>query len=233
MAEQDDRGRVRDYLLNLYGGDPFKSVYEASNTHREDHARTLAGGAQECGVYPSEAVKMRVLATLVQAASAKRILEIGCRLGYSALWLAEAAGPNGTVDTIDRFPEHAELAHGFAVDFGAQEQVSVLLGEADAILPSLQGQYDLIHDDGWFGHQPGYYEGVVRLLRPGGLWILSNWFLLDQAITGNSTMDWSEFAGPRWADDVKSYADILTSDTRLYVSYIMQPSWVALACKRR
>jgi hypothetical protein len=72
----------------------------------------------------------------------------------------------------------------------------------------------------------------VELLRPGGLWVLSNWFLLDQAITGKTTMDWAQFAGPRWADDVKSYARILTSDPRLYVSYIVQPSWVALAVKR-
>ncbi len=233
MAEQDDRGRVHDYLLNLYGGDPFQPVYEASNTHREDHARMLAGGAQECGVYPSEAVKMRVLATLVQVASAKRILEIGCGLGYSALWLADAAGPNATVDTIDRFPEHAELARGFALEFGFGQRVSVLLGEGDAILADLQGHYDVIHDDGWFGRQPSYYERVVELLRPGGLWILSNWFLLDQAITGNATMDWAQFAGPQWTNDVMAYARALTSDTRLYVSYILQPSWVALACKRR
>ena len=223
---------VREHLFGLYGGDPFPRVYEASNTHREKHARTLSGGAQECGVYPSEAVKMRVLATLVQAVAAKRILEIGCGLGYSALWLADAAGPDGAVETIDRFPEHAELARGFAAEFGLAERIRVLQGEGDVILNGLAGPYDLIHDDGWFGHQPSYYDRVVELLRPGGLWILSNWFLLDQAITGNTSMDWAEFAGPRWADDVKAYALALTSDPRLYVSYIMQPSWLALAYKR-
>jgi len=232
MVEQDDGGRVRDYLQNLYGADPFQTVYEASNTHRENHARVLSGGAQECGVYPSEALKMRVLATLVQAASAKRILEIGCGLGYSALWLADAAGPDSTVETIERFPEHAELARGFAAEFALGERIRVLLGEGDVILAGLEGQYDVIHDDGWFGLQPPYYERVVELLRPGGLWILSNWFLLDQAITGQTTMDWAQFAGPQWADDVKAYAETLMSDPRLYVSYIMQPSWIALAYKR-
>lgn len=232
MAEQDDRGRVRDYLLNLYGGDPFEAVYEASNTHRENHAHMLAGGAQECGVYPSDAVKMRVLATLVQVASAKRILEIGCGLGYSALWLADAAGPDSTVETIERFPEHAELARGFASEFGFGQRLRVLVGEGDTILADLVGQYDIIHDDGWFGRQPLYYERVVDLLRAGGVWILSNWFLLDQAITGKTSMDWTLFAGPQWADDVKAYALALTSYPRLYMSYIMEPSWLALAYKR-
>jgi len=223
---------VREHLVTLYGGDPFARVFEASNFHREEHARTLSGGAQECGVYPSEAVKMRVLATLVQAVGARRILEIGCGLGYSALWLADAAKPDGTVETIDRFPEHADLARGFASEFGLGERLSVLLGEGESILKGLHAPYDVIHDDGWFGRRPPYFERVVDLLRPGGLWVLSNWFLLDQAITGKTTMDWAQFAGPQWADDVKAYARTLTSDPRLYVSFIMQPAWLALAYKR-
>jgi len=231
MPEPDDRERVNEYLLSLYGGDPFARAYDASNAHRLEHAASLAGGEQECGVYPSVATKMRVLATLVQATGARRILEIGCGLGYSALWLADAAGPDATVETVERYPEHAELARGFVTEFGLPERVRVLPGEADDILPGLAGPYDLIHDDGWFGHQPAYYDRVVELLRPGGLWVLSNWFLLEQAITGNTTMDWAQFAGPRWAEDIKAYARALTSDPRLYISYIMQPSWVALAVK--
>ena len=224
--------QIHDHVLHLYGGDPFAHVFDASNSHREEHSRTLPGGAQECGVYPSDAVKMRLLATLVRAVAGKRILEIGCGLGYSALWLAEAAGADGTVETIDRFPQHAELARGYASEFGLGERLHILLGEGDAILGSLAGGYDVVHDDGWFGHQPSYYERVVELLRPGGLWILSNWFLLAQAITGNTSMDWAQFAGPQWADSVKAYAQALTSDPRLYVSYIMQPAWLALAYKR-
>jgi predicted O-methyltransferase YrrM len=223
---------VSAYLLDLFGGDRFARVYAASNAHREEHAPTLSGGVQECGVYPSEPLKMRVLSTLVRAAGAKRILEIGCGLGYSALWLADGAGPDATVETIERFPEHADLARGFAAEFRTAGSVEVLEGEADAILDGLAGPYDVIHDDGWFGQQPGYYDRVIELLKPGGLWILSNWFLLDQAISGNTTMDWAQFAGRRWAEDVMDYARTLTSDPRLHVSYIMQPSWVALAVKR-
>jgi len=163
---------------------------------------------------------------------AKRILEIGCGLGYSALWLADAAGPDSTIQTIERFPEHAELARGYAAEFGLGNRVHILVGEGDDILLGLAGPYDLIHDDGWFARQPAYYGHILDLLRAGGLWILSNWFLLEQAITGKTTMDWAQFAGPGWADDVKAYAAVLTSDPRLYVSYIMQPSWVALAVKR-
>ena len=232
MPDTDARELVYGHLRRLYGSDPFARVYDASNAHREKHAPTLAGGVQECGVYPSEAVKMRLLATLIRAVGARRILEIGCGLGYSAIWLADAAGPDATLETMERFPEHAALAREFATEFGLAERVRVILGEGNDILADLEGPYDFIHDDGWFGQQPEYYDRVVELLRPGGLWVLSNWFLLEQAITGQTTMDWAQFAGPRWKDDVKSYARVLTSDPRLYVSYIMQPSWIALAVRR-
>ena len=72
---------------------------------------------------------------------------------------------------------------------------------------------------------------MIDLLRPGGLLIMSNWFLLEQAVTGNLTMDWAQFAGPDWAEQVKSYARKLVAHPALHVSFLMSPSWVALAVK--
>jgi predicted O-methyltransferase YrrM len=232
MTQPTDSQRINDYLRSLYGADPFARVFDASNSHRDEHAPTLPGGEQECGVFPSDGTKMRVLATLVKAAGARRILEIGCGLGYSALWVADAAGEGASVETIERLAEHADLARGFVEEFGFEDRLQVLIGEGEDVLAGLTGPYDLIHDDGWFGRQPSYYDRAIELLRPGGLWVLSNWFLLAHAITGEAPMDWSQFAGPRWAEDIKAYAATLTSDPRLYVSYIMQPAWVALAVKR-
>src|SRR5437867_320161 len=97
---------------------------------------------------------MRVLANIVRAMQAKRILEIGCGLGYSALWLADSAGPEGLVEAIDRFPEHVELAEGFAKHSGLEGRVKVLTGDSGAVLSGLSGSYDFVHDDGWFAVRP-------------------------------------------------------------------------------
>jgi predicted O-methyltransferase YrrM len=198
MTPPRDREAVNDYLRDLYGPDPFVRVFEASNVHREEHNTVLHQRGEECGVYPSDAPKMRVLATLVRATDARRILEIGCGLGYSALWLADAAGDRASVQTIEPLAEHAELARSFAEEFELSERMKVLLGEGDAVLAGLSGPYEFIHDDGWFGRQPAYYDRVVEVLRPGGVWVQSNWFLLAHAITGEAPMDWSQFAGPNW-----------------------------------
>ena len=224
MADPSDAELLSSFLLDLYGGDPFAAVYGASNEHREAHG-------PDCDVYPSVPVKMRLLAGIVRTAGAHRILEIGCGLGYSALWLAEAAGPDGRVETIDRFPEHVALARRYVEEATLGQRVAVLQGEGTDILQALAGPYDVIHDDGWFAHEPAYFDRMIDLLRPGGLLIMSNWFLLEQAVTGNLTMDWAQFAGPDWAEQVKSYARKLVAHPALHVSFLMSPSWVALAVK--
>jgi predicted O-methyltransferase YrrM len=89
----------------------------------------------------------------------------------------------------------------------------------------------VIHDDGWFAAQPAYYDRLAQLLRPGGLLVMSNWFLLEHAVTGASPIDWAQFAGPRWADDIQAYAHRLANDDRYDVSFVQSPAF-ALAYRR-
>jgi len=219
------------FLLGLHGTDPFAEVSTASEAHRAEHASSLAGGEQECGVYPSNALKMRMVAAIGRAASARSVLEIGGGLGYSALWFADIVGDSGRVETVDRFTEHIHTIRHYAEQFGMGDRIIALAGEADDVLPTLNGTYDIVHDDGWFGAQPSYYDRLADLLRPGGLLVMSNWFLLEHAVTGQSPIDWSQFAGPTWAEDVKAYARHLATDERYDVSFVQSPA-VALAYRR-
>ena len=111
MTQPSPAERLQEFLFDIQGGDPFAHVRAASDEHREAHG-------PECGVYPSGPAKMRLISTLVAASGAKRMLEVGCGLGYSALWLAHAGGPSSRVETIDRFGEHVELARRYATEAG-------------------------------------------------------------------------------------------------------------------
>jgi len=225
MPDTDPGALIKAYLLDLYGGDPFADVYDACETHREQHG-------EECGVYPAEPVKMRTLATIVKGANARNVLEIGGGIGYSALWLADAIGRAGRLETIDRFLEHTRLIDGYAKRYDLAGRINAIHGEADEVLKRLSGPYDVIHDDGWFGEQPAYFERMVELLRPGGLLLLANFFLLEDAISGEPRQDWSRFAGPEWEAGVRAYAELLAADKRLHFSFIFRPAWVGLAYKR-
>ena len=229
MTTVSDLRRAAAFLDSLQP-DPFEHVRRSSDEHREKHAGQLAGGAQECGVYPSDPLKMRVLANIVRAMDAKHVLEVGCGLGYSALWLADALGDDGLIETVDRFPGHAELAEGYAKQAGLESRVKVLTGESDAVLSGLSGPYDFIHDDGWFAVRPTHFWRVLELLRPRGVLAMSNWFLLVQSMAEEPNMDWSKFAGPNWRENVQSFARELAADRRLQVAWMMDPG-VAVAVK--
>jgi predicted O-methyltransferase YrrM len=148
--------------------DRFAHVYDASERHRQEHG-------PECTVYPTGSGP--VLGTLAAATGAKRILEVGCGLGYSALWLAYGSSPGGRVESIERDVGHAELARQQLGQEEYADRITVHLGSGAELLPRLIGPYDFVFCDSDLEEYGVYLEHFVRLLQPGGLLITSNLFL--------------------------------------------------------
>lgn len=146
--------------------DRFHHIKEASNQHRRRHG---------CDVYPSDDGPF--LGVLAAASHARRLLEVGCGLGYSALWLAYGAGKVALVETIEHVNQHAELASGHFRAEGMADRVKVHKGRAVSVLPRLRGPYDLIYFDGDPAESLADLKHSERLLRPGGLLISANLFL--------------------------------------------------------
>lgn len=224
MPDSEQRQFVNERLAELYGDDPFDEVVRSAEVHRESHG-------SQCGLYPAGPQVMHLAATIVRATGARRILDLGTGFGYSALWLATAAGEDGTVDAIDRFPEHVAAAREFAVRFGLSNRIAFVAGEVSSVVDGLSPPYDLIHDDAWFAAKPPYLERVLQLLRPGGTLTMPNWFLLEDALRGHARRDWVEFAGPEWAESTLAYARHLSSHPMLHVSWSFFPP-LGIAVKR-
>jgi len=147
--------------------DPYHWVYEASEQHRQTH------GA-ECHVYPTSSGPL--LGWLARATGAGRVLEVGCGLGYSALWLARGCAPDGRVETIESVQEHANLAKEAFGREGVAESITVLLGRGRDLLPDLTGMYDLVFLDSDWWEYPDYFSHLLRLVPPGGVIVSSNIF---------------------------------------------------------
>jgi predicted O-methyltransferase YrrM len=143
--------------------DSYRHVRDASVRHREEH------GA-DCTVYPTASGPL--LGVLVAAIEARRVLELGTGLGYSALWLAHTGAH---VDTVEREEMHAELAR--AIFHREAADVDVYVGVGAEVLPQLEPGYDVVFSDG----EPLEFETDLdefkRLLRPGGLLVSANLFL--------------------------------------------------------
>jgi predicted O-methyltransferase YrrM len=144
-----------------HAADPFAAVREATLAHRARH---------RCGAYPYD--NGPLLGVIAAAAGARRILELGCALGYTALSFAHGA-PKARVDTVERDPEHVRLARENIAAAGLARRVAVHEGDFAKVLPALDPGYDVAFFD---GHTPvpALHKGLHRLLRKGGVLITGN-----------------------------------------------------------
>ena len=115
-----------------------------------------------------------LLATLVRACAARRVLEVGTLFGYSAVWMARALPQDGHVDTLELEESHADAADALLREAGLAGRVSVHRGPAGETLAGLEGPYDLAFIDADKVGYPDYIEQAVRLVRPGGLIVCDN-----------------------------------------------------------
>ncbi|WP_231639726.1 O-methyltransferase [Mycobacterium sp. Marseille-P9652] len=117
----------------------------------------------------------KFLSLLAGATQARRILEIGTLGGFSTIWLARGAGPQGRVVTLEYEPRHAEVARANLQRAGLADRVDVLVGAALETLPSVTGgPFDLVFIDADKENYPAYLDWAVRLARPGALIVADN-----------------------------------------------------------
>lgn len=115
------------------------------------------------------------LAVLVKAMKARRILEIGTSNGYSTLWLADAAGSEGTVTTVERAPAKIAMARANFARAGLAERIEQREGDAGDILRSLDdGAYDVLFLDSLRTAYLAWWPDLKRVLREGGLLVVDN-----------------------------------------------------------
>jgi predicted O-methyltransferase YrrM len=115
-----------------------------------------------------------LLALLVRATGARRLLEVGTSIGYSTLWLADAAeAVGGTLVSVEIDPERSAAARANLDGAGLQAELRVE-DAADTLQGSLDEAWDLIFLDAERPAYAGYWPDVLRSLRPRGLVAVDN-----------------------------------------------------------
>jgi caffeoyl-CoA O-methyltransferase len=132
-------------------------------------------------VHPASA---RLLRTLVVATGARRILEIGTAIGYSAIWMAQALPADGLLISLEKDAGRAAVARANVTRAGLSERVSIIVGEASRYLHKVAGPFDLVFQDS----DKHLYEPMLRrsidLLRPGGLLVCDNVLWSGEVVEG-------------------------------------------------
>lgn len=121
----------------------------------------------------------QLMALLVKLMGAKRILEIGTYMGFSALSMALALPDNGYLLTCDINQDWTDVARRYWEKAGVADRIELRIAPAletmNALLAEGQEQsFDLIFIDADKPNYCAYYEAGLRLLRCGGLVILDN-----------------------------------------------------------
>lgn len=153
---------------------------------------------------PSSAAFLDVLA---RAVDAHRVLEVGCCLGYSTLWLAEAVGEEGTVETIEIDADLARKARANFAKAGLAARVRVHVDHALNVLADLEGPFDLAFLDADKREYAAYLDHALRLVRPGGL------IVADNALWGGRVAD--PAAKDPDTEGIRAYLRKVAEDPRL------------------
>ncbi len=154
---------VDDYLVG--------ALQPADPALEQALADSDAAGLPAIAVAPNQG---KLLMLLAQSVGAKRILEIGTLGGYSTIWLARALPADGKLVSLEYEARHAEVARKNIARAGFAAQVEVRVGRGVDLLPAVDGPIDFAFIDADKASNPDYFEGALKLSRPGSLIVVDN-----------------------------------------------------------
>jgi caffeoyl-CoA O-methyltransferase len=186
MADKDSRAgqryddeRLRTYLDRVHAAHDagLEAAFSAPDEHGEIPAIMVG---------PSEG---RLLELLLRMIAAERVVEIGTLAGYSAIRMAAALPATGTLWTIEYEPRHAEVARANIARAGYADRVSVVVGAALEVLPTLEqhGPFDAVFIDADKINYDRYGQWALDNLRSGGLLLGDNAYLFGELMSDSDS----------------------------------------------
>lgn len=103
-----------------------------------------------------------------------RILEVGTAVGFSAILMAEYSPDGCQITTIENYDKRIPIARENFRRAGKENQITLLEGDAQEILPTLAGTYDLIFMDAAKGQYINFLPEILRLLDKDGVLVSDN-----------------------------------------------------------
>jgi caffeoyl-CoA O-methyltransferase len=128
------------------------------------------------------------LALLVELTGARRCLEIGTFTGYSSTAVAMALPEDGRIVCCDVSEAWTSIARRYWDEAGVSRKIDLRIAPATETLDGLladgaESTYDFAFVDADKTGYDGYYERLLRLVRPGGL------IALDNTLWGGRVLD--------------------------------------------
>lgn len=115
-----------------------------------------------------------LLKVLLKVNKPKRILEVGCAIGYSSILFATTVGEEVRITTVERNEAMIEKAKENIKRAGFENNITILEGDAEELLANVEGEFDMIFLDAAKGQYKLFYDMIIDKLKVGGLLISDN-----------------------------------------------------------
>lgn len=148
----------------------------AKMTHSDSFLHELERYAEENSVPIVEPETARFLSVMCRSAKPKKILEVGCAIGYSAILMAKATDEDCEIVTLECSEEMVSIARENIKRAGYAEKITVIEADAKDYLSYIDDDevFDIIFLDGPKAHYIYMLDECVRLLKKGGIIISDN-----------------------------------------------------------
>lgn len=209
---------------------PVLAYLDRHHPPLEPVLETIRAEGLAAGLPLVDAATARLLRALVISLDARRILEVGTAIGYSATCMALVLPAGGQLLTIEMDAERAATARQNFARAGVDGKVHVIVGDAARFLHKVAGPFDLIFQDGSKQLYEPLLDRLVGHLRPGGVLVTDNVLWHGEVVEG--------FVDPpvRDAGDtaaIRAYNARLADDSRLFTTFLPLGDGVALSVKLR
>jgi predicted O-methyltransferase YrrM len=181
---------------------PELNDYVANMFRAEDaFLRQLLVDADAAGIPPISIAPEQTafLQVLLRSIGARRVLEIGSLAGYSAIAMARALPPDGSMVCCEINADWADFIRGKAHEAGLGSVITVVTGPALDTIRSLDATepFDAVFIDADKPNYVRYVDAVLPHLRTGGLIIGDNALAWGEVANAHSTFEPENVAGIR------------------------------------
>ncbi|KPC58763.1 O-methyltransferase [Streptomyces chattanoogensis] len=166
-----------------------------------------------------------LLAFLVRLIGARHIVEVGTFTGFSALSMAQALPPDGTLIACDVSEEWTAYGREAWAQAGVSDRIQLRIAPALDTLRAMPADphIDLVYLDADKANYIPYWEEVVPRMRPGGLVVADN-VLFHGQVTD------PEVTGPALA--IREFNDHVRADERMEAVMLTVADGVTVARRR-
>lgn len=177
-----------------------------------DETASRMGGVAMMQISREQGTFMTILA---RAIGARHAVELGTFTGYSAICIARALPPDGTLLCCDISAEWTAVAQRYWEKAGLSRKITLKLAPALDTLRALPANeiFDFAFIDADKGYYRSYYNEILKRLRPNGLIVIDNVLWSGEVLNQRN-----QSADTR---AIRALNDFLPSDSR--VDVVMLP----------